>query len=247
MAVDTAGNLFIADKGTAVIRKVDKIGNITTVAGNGSGGYNGDNGPAISTQLGVPYQIRFDAAGNLFIADQGFSVVRKINTSGIIITVAGNRSSGYAGDNGLATSAQLNSPEAVAFDTKGNIFIADYSNNAIRKINASGIITTVVGNGTHGYTGDGGPSTSALLYYPADVAFDIKGNIFIADLQNNVIRKIDQNGAITTVAGNGSGLSGDYGPPTSAVLDYPIGLAFDTVGNMFFTDQLYGSIWEIYH
>ena len=168
VAVDTMANLFIADTGNNVIRKVGTNGIITTVAGKGTNGYSGDGGAATNAALNGDGVV-VDTMGNLFIADYGNNVIRKVGTNGIIVTVAGNGTTGYSGDGGAATNAALNGP-GVAVDTMGNLFIADYGNNVIRKVGTNGIITTVAGNGTTGYSGDGGAATNAALNRPGDVA-----------------------------------------------------------------------------
>ena len=237
IAVDMAGDLFIADKNNERVRKVTPDGVISTVAGNGTIGFNGDEGPATSAQLFGPYGVAVDTAGDLFIADAANERVRKVTPDGVISTVAGNGTSGYSGDGNSATSAQLNTPHAVAVDTAGNLFIADYGNNCIRKVTPNGVISTVAGNGSLGYSGDGGPATSAQLFDPDGVVVDAAGNIFIADKGNSCVRKVTPDGLINTVAGNGtSGYSGDGGPATSAQLIDPSGVVVDTAGNLFIAD-----------
>jgi sugar lactone lactonase YvrE len=239
VAVDSAGNLLIADYANSRVRMVDSSGIITTVAGNGTRGSIGDGGPATSAQLYNPEGVVADSAGSLFIADYGNHRIRKVSSSGIITTVAGTGSMGSGGDGGPATSALLYYPSGVAVDSIGNLFIADYGNHRIRKVSSSGIITTVAGAGTYGYSGDGGPAASAQLYYPAGVAIDSAGNIFIADRSNHRIRKVSASGIITTVAGIGSiGSGGDGGLATSAPLYYPIGIAVDSTGNLFIAENL---------
>ena len=185
VAVDSAGNLYIADSSNDRIRKVTN-GVITTVAGNGTLGFSGDNGPAISATLNAPNGVAVDSAGNLYINDCGNYRIRKV-TNGVITTVAGNGTLGFSGDNGPATSAQLNSPSGVAVDSAGNLYIADFGNNRIRKV-SNGVIATVAGNGTQGFSGDNGPATSAELSYPEGVAVDSAGNLYIADTDNYRIR-----------------------------------------------------------
>ncbi len=197
IAVDSSGNIFIADVDNAVIRKVDaSTGNISTVAGTlGVFGPTGDGGPATSAELGDPQGLVVDSSGNIFIADSGNLAIRKVDAStGNISTVAGILGSeGSTGDGGPATSAFLGESIGVAVDSSGNIFIADSGNQAIRKVDAStGNISTVAGTlGVSGSTGDGGPATSAKLNYPTRMALDSPGNVFIADLDNHAIRKVE--------------------------------------------------------
>jgi uncharacterized protein (TIGR03437 family) len=238
VAVDAAGNLFIADTRNLRIRKVSAAGTITTVAGNGSYGSSGDGGPATSATLNLPQGIAVDGAGNLFIADTVNNRIRKVNAAGTITTVAGNGSYGYAGDGSAATSAELGGPEGAAVDSTGNLLIADSYNARLRKVALNGIISTVAGDGGFHYGGDGGPATSAELFLPESVAADNAGNLFVADTSNNRIRQINQAGVITTVAGNGAhGYSGDGGPATSAELNQPSGVAVDNAGSLFIADQ----------
>jgi uncharacterized protein (TIGR03437 family) len=253
VAVDGAGNLFIADRGPGRIRKVSSDGIITTVAGNGvpCGTYTGclalgDGGPATNAQLGYPVSVAVEGAGNLFIADSFARRLREVSTGGIITTVAGNGTQSFSGDGGPATSAQLNGPTGVAVDRVGNLFIADNSNFRIREVSPGGIITTVAGNGTQSFSGDGGPATNAQLNGPYGVALDDAGDLFFSDVYDTSnynspdsprVRKVLPNGTITTVAGNGSyGFSGDGGPATSAQLFYPAGVA-DGAGNLFIADS----------
>ena len=229
VAVDSAGNLYIADSANNRIRKVSN-GVIATVAGNGTPGFSGDNGPATSAQLRTPYGVAVDSAGNLYIPEPYNNRIRKVS-GGVIASVVGNS---LSGDNGPATSAQLSSPNGVAWDSAGNLYIADASR--IRKV-SKGVITTVAGIGTYGYSGDNGPATSAQLDYPGSVAVDSAGNLYIADTGNHRIRMVS-NGVITTVAGNGTrGFSGDNGPATGAQLNYPGSVAVDSAGNLYIADS----------
>ena len=244
VALDGAGNLYIADVWNHRIRKVDSAGTITTVAGNGREGYSGDGGPAVAAQLNRPFGVALDAAGNLYIADAWNHRIRKVDSAGTITTVAGSGRSGfgsmggYSGDGGAAVAAQLYSPTGVALDGSGNLYIADLINHRIRKVDAdTGVITTVAGDGTTGFGGDGGPATAAQLYGPTGVALDGSGNLYIADLINDSIRKVDAAGAITTVAGDGTtGFGGDGGPATAAQLRAPAGVAVDGAGNLYIAD-----------
>jgi len=235
VAVDAAGNLYIADTGNQRVRKVSN-GVITTVAGNGTCCYNGDNVQATNAPLSAPEGVAVDAAGNLYVADTGDWRIRKVS-NGVISTVAGNGTPGYAGDNGLAANAELDGPYGVAVDSIGNLYIADTANSRIRKV-SGGVITTVAGNGTCCFSGDNGPATSAQLGYPGGVAVDTAGNLYIADRDNNRIRKVS-NGVMTTVAGSGAfGFSGDNGPATAAQLHWPEGVAVDSLGNLYIADTI---------
>ena len=233
IAADRAGNVFFADQNT-VLRLDATTGVLTLVAGNGTPGFSGDNGPATSAQLANPEGLAVDSAGNLFIADAYNYRIRKVS-NGVITTVAGNGTPGFSGDNGPATSAQLDPGSGLAVDSAGNLFIAEFHNQRIRKV-SGGMISTVAGNGTPGFSGDNGPATSAQLFGPAAVAVDSAGNLYIADSFNQRIRKVS-NGVITTVAGNGAQwFGGDGGPATSAELWYPSGVAVDSAGNLYIAD-----------
>ncbi len=235
VAVDSAGNLYVADTFNNRIRKISN-GLITTVAGNFTPGYSGDNGPATSASLNSPMGIAVDSSGNLYIADSANSRIRRVS-NGVITTVAGNGMPSFSGDNGPATSAQLYASHGVAAGSDGSVYIADSSNNRVRKV-SNGVITTVAGNGTPGFSGDNGPAASAQLSDPEGVALDSAGNLYIADAFNNRIRKVS-NGVITTVAGNGTyGLTptGDNFPATSAQLYSPKGVAVDSAGDLYIAD-----------
>ena len=236
------GSIYVADQGNNRIRKIDTSGIITTVAGSGygspgTGGFGGDGGLATAAELFWPASIAVNSSGKLIIADTYNNRIRIVNGSNLISTLAGNGTTGYDGDNFAATGAELNMPSGVAIDGSGNLFIADYSNNAIRKVDASGIITTVAGNGVYGYSGDGGSATTAALRNPNSIALDGSGSIFFVDYQNFRVRKINPAGIITTVAGNGTaGDSGDGGPATAAELNWPYSVAVDLFGNFFISE-----------
>jgi uncharacterized protein (TIGR03437 family) len=237
IAVDGSGNLYIADAGNNLIRKVSSSGIITTVAGDGSAGLSGDGGPATSAQLDNPEGIAVDAAGNLYIADTVNAKVRKVSPSGIITTLAGTGTQGYSGDGGLATAARLSKTYGVAADGNGNVYIADTLNQAIREVSASGTITTIAGTGTPGALGVGGPATSAELWDPFGIALDGAGNLYIADFENSRICEIS-NGILTNIAGVGtSGFSGDGGPAIAAQLYVPSGVAVSATGAVLIADQ----------
>jgi sugar lactone lactonase YvrE len=225
-------------------------GTITTVAGTaGNAGYAGDAAAATSAKLDNPRKIALDSSGNLYIADTVNNAIRKVTAStGIITTVAGIGTPGNSGDNGLATKAALNSPNGVAVDSSGNIYIADTGNNVIREVSASsGVIERVAGNGTSGYSGDEGYATNATLNSPNGVALDPSGDIYIADTNNDVIRKVTASSdIITTVAGSGSaGYNGDKGAATSAKLTIPDSVAVDSSGNIYIADTGNNVIREV--
>lgn len=244
--VDSSGNVYISDIDNQVVRRIDgKSGTITTVAGvNGNYGYfqNQDGGPAASAYLDKPVGLAFDATGNVYIADSNDDRVRYISPDGNIHTYAGaNQWDTFGGDGGPASAASLNHPYGLAVDAAGNLYIADSANNRIRKVSATdGTITTVAGNGTAGFSGDGGPAVNAQLNRPWDVAVDSSGDIFIADYNNQRIRLVDAGtGTITTIAGStGLGYSGDGGSATAAKLNYPTGVAVDlSNGNVYIADS----------
>ena len=212
---------------------------IYTVAGNTSVSYTGDGGLATAAAIGQPEGVAVDGAGNYYISDVENEVIRKVNSSGIISTIAGVGTLGYSGDGGPATNAAIFGPMGIALDGTGNIYFAEFSNSIIRMINTSGIITTIVGNGSSGYSGDGGPASSALLSTPACVATDGAGNLYISDYGNQVIRKVDAYGIITTIAGTAGyrGYTGDGGAATDAKLNYPNGICVDASGNLYIADS----------
>lgn len=237
VAVDNFGNLYVADYEHHRIRKVDSSGTIGTVAGNGSAGFSGDGGPAIGGQLRHPTGVALDASGNLYVADTDNQRIRKIDLSGNISTIVGDWFPGFYGDGGPATQARLNYPTGVALDSSGNLYIADFSNNRIRKVDGSGMITTVAGNGSYAFSGDNGPATAASLAKPFAVALDGSGGYYIADTYNHRIRKVNAAATISTVAGNGiSGFSGDGGSATSKSLSYPGGVCLDASGDLYISD-----------
>lgn len=241
IARDPLGNIYMTnhDHANFSIRKIDAAGIYTKFAGTGVKGYSGDGGPATAATFNDPFGVCLDKYGNLYIAEGDNEIIRKINTAGIISTVAGNGTAGYSGDGGPATNAQLKTPFSVRVDTGGNIFIADGDNNVIRKVNKAGIITTIAGTGVAGFSGDGGPATAAQMASPSDIAIDSAGNIYITDYINNVIRMIDKKDTIHTVIGSPTGgipYDGDGGPATAAHLWGPIGMAFDSSWNLLIAD-----------
>lgn len=230
---DGSGNIYFTDVGNYRIRKISTAGVVTTVAGNGVSGFSGDGGPAIDAELGFPSEIALDKEGNIYFTDYNNNRIRKISTSGIITTVAGNGSTKETGDGGPAIAAGLLAPEGITLDASGNIFFTD--GFIIRKISASGTISAFAGNGTPGFSGDGGPATEALLMGPLALCLDAEGNMFFTDEER--IRKISASGIITTVAGNGAvGFSGDGSQAISAEVYNPNGIAVDESENIYFTD-----------
>jgi TonB family protein len=224
VSVDAAGSLYIAQHGNGSrVRKVTADGVIQA---------------AISAQLRDPSGIAIDAAGNLYIADTGNHRVRKLTTDGVITTVAGIGNSGLSGDGGAAVSARLNLPVSVAVDTRGNLYIADAGNHSVRKVTPGGNITTIAGNGSPGFKGDGGPAASAQLHTPSGLVVDAAGNLYIADTGNNRVRKVTPTGLISTVAGSVyAGFGGDGGPAISGQLNSPKGLAIDTAATLYIADS----------
>jgi uncharacterized protein (TIGR03437 family) len=240
IAVDTGGNLFISDVGTAQVFKVDATGTITTVAGTGVSEFSGDGGPAVNADLSGPGALTLDSNGNLYVADLGIGNyrVRKIAANGIISTVAGGGKT-YPGDGALATSinfcGEMGSLSGLGADASGNLYIAACW---IEKVTPDGIVHLLGGDGDFSFGGDGGPATAAQLFVPNDLALDGAGNVYIADTGNNRIRRIATDGTITTIAGGDAfGFGGDGGPASAAVLNSPLNLALDSAGNIFFSDS----------
>lgn len=230
VAVTSAGTVYVADQVNNRIRKITSTGIISTIAGNGT---YGNGGAATAATLANPQGVAVDAAGNVYVADYGNNRIRKISTTGIITNFAG---SGTGIDGSAATAADIYHPAAVAVDASGNVYIAETGNHRVRKVNTSGIISSVAGTGVSGYSGDAGAATAAKLSSPYGVTVDASGNIYIADLGNNRIRKVS-GGIITTVAGTGvAGFSGDGGAATSANINTPYGMTLDASGNMYICD-----------
>ncbi|HSY77592.1 MAG TPA: PKD domain-containing protein, partial [Bacteroidia bacterium] len=242
LAIDDSGNVYIADESNNRIRKITvSTGIITTVAGDSNGrGYSGDGGLAIHAELASPSGVALDDSGNIYIADEINNRIRKVTKStGIITTIAGSGKYAYSGDGGLADTAGFRYPYSLTLDDSGNIYVSDMFDNCIRKITkVTGMISTIAG-GTYGFSGDGGPATLAQFRYPAQVSLDKQGNIYVADQQNDCIRKITKStGKISTIAGMGqqNGFYGDGGLADTAKLFDVSGVVIDTVGNVIISD-----------
>jgi uncharacterized protein (TIGR03437 family) len=234
LAVDPAGNMYLALGDYHIVLRLDaNTAVLTGVAGTGTAGFGGDNGPATSALLNNPTAVAVDGAGNLYIADAGNSRIRMVSAAGVITTFAGSGTPGFTPDPTPATSAQFNGLADLAIAPSGDLYVADFYNQAVRKI-SGGVVTTVAGNGTYGYGGDNGPAASALLAGPAGIALDAAGDLYIADTYNNRVRMV-QNGIIATVAGSGAaGYSGDKAAATSAMLCLPTGVAVDSTGKLLY-------------
>ena len=243
VAADAAGHVYLADTLNNRVREVNLFtGIIRTVAGNGVRDYGGDAGQATAAKLYSPNGLAVDSLGHLFIADTGNNRVREVDlATGIITTVAGTGVSGYTGDNGPATLARLNQPDGVAMDSSGNLYVADTLNNVVRQVVlSSNTISTIAGNGTNDFSGDGGPAVSATLAAPQGLVADSTGHLYIADTYNNRVRRVDlAGGTISTIAGRATqGSQGDGGPATSAQLNLPQGITLDSTGQLFIADTL---------
>jgi uncharacterized protein (TIGR03437 family) len=229
IAVDRLGNLYLSDTDNQRVRMISTSGVITTLAGTGVAGFSGDGGPATAAQLNLPYGLAVDLAGNLYVADLGNDRVRRIGPDGVITTVAGNGNQGSSGDGGAATGAQLLGPRNVAVDAVGNFYFSEFDGHRVRKVTPAGTISTVAGTGVAGLSGDGGPAVNAQLAFPAGLAVDRLGALYIADSQNNRVRKILAGGVISTVVG---------GSP-STVLGTPVAIAVDVAETLYVADMSY--------
>lgn len=238
VAVAPNGDIYISQREHNIVTRVDSKGMIHKVAGTGKSGFSGDGGPAAQALLKLPAGLHFDKQGNLYIADRENHRVRKVDTQGVITTVAGNGTAGFSGDGGPATQASLNLPAGVVTDSKGNLYISDRSNNRVRRVDTKGIIQTWAGNGNEGYYNDNGPAVQATLDKPFGLAMDDKNNLYIADRGNNRVRKVTPNGIITTYGGDGGFyFIGDNGPAYKASLAGPTGVALDSKGNLYIADN----------
>ena len=236
LALDSAGNLYIADSNNGAVRMVTPAGIISTVAGTGVPGFSGDGGSATAAKMMAPFAVALDSANNLYIADY-YGWIRKVTAStGVITTLAGNGTIGYSGDGGAATAAQFYNPLGVAVDSSGTVYVADSNNGAVRMIQ-NGTISTIAGNGTLSYTGDGALAFFAQFSQLSGIAVDAQGNIYVADTGNNAIRLFPLNGIVSTIAGNGAqGYKGDGAAATVAEINAPAALAVSPSGNVYFAD-----------
>jgi sugar lactone lactonase YvrE len=232
------GTVYFAERMNNLVRKVDPAGVVSIVAGNGAFGYSGDGGPARAAALNQPTGVAVDPAGNVYIADASNNRIRRVDTSGVITTVAGTGVQGFGGDGGPATAAALNFPGDIAFGPASQLYISDGHNNRVRMVAANGVISTVAGGTWPGYAGDKGPASRALLNNPVGLAVDASGSLFIADANNSSVRKVDSTGTISTVAGSGvEGFSGDGGPATQAKLSWPLDVSLDAAGGLLIADN----------
>ena len=237
LAFDAEGNLYIADRENHRVRKVDTKGNISTFAGIGKAGFSGDGGPAVKARINLPSGLAADEKGNLYISDRSNDRIRVVDKKGVIRTYAGSGVAGFQGDAGPALKAQLDKPFGIALDEAKNLYIADRNNNRVRKVSPEGIITTVAGDGGFFFMGDNGPAYRASVAAPTGVAVDKKGNLYIADRNNNRIRVVDKLGMIRTVAGTGQqDYNGDSETARETNLYLPFGLTVDSNDNLLVID-----------
>jgi sugar lactone lactonase YvrE len=222
ITTDPSGSIYFIEYFGQRVRKISPNGTVSTIAGNGSFGFSGDNGPATQASLGFPADIALDSAGNLYIADTFNYRLRKVNPQGIITTIAGNGQFGLSGDGGPAVSAVLSQIQGVAVDSSGNIYVGDINFSRVRRINPQGVISTVAGSLSSGFSGDGGPAVNAVFDSIQGVAVDSAGNLYIADNQNDRVRKVSPNGIISEFAGAGR-FTGNGGPATSAHIAHHLG------------------------
>jgi len=244
---DAMGNIYVADKLNNRVRKISATGVITTIAGTGATVFNGDGGAATAATLWQPMGVAVDGSGNVYISDAMHYRIRKINTAGIISTIAGTGTTGFGSDGVAATSTTIGAPIGICFDAAGNIVFAERSYHRIRKIDiATGIISTIAGTGSSSFGGDGAAATAAFLNQPYDVSYDTAGNLYIADYNNNRIRKVNTSGVISTYAGDGTTtFSGDGGAATAASLYKPSGVWADSAGNVFITDTWHNKVRKV--
>ena len=246
LAFDSEGNLYIADRENHRVRKVDPKGYISTFAGIGEAGFSGDEGPAVKARLNLPSGVVVDKKGNLYISDRSNDRIRVVDKKGVIRTYAGSGVAGFQGDAGPALKAQLDKPFGIALDETKNLYIADRNNNRVRKVSPDGIITTVAGDGGFFFMGDNGPAYRASVAAPTGVALDSKGNLYIADRNNNRVRVVDRTGMIRTVVGTGQqDYNGDSEVARETNLYLPFGLTVDSNDNLLVIDRSHYRIRRI--
>lgn len=234
---DVFGNLYIASNHISNVIRIEPDNRVSIVAGTDDYGYAGDGGPALQATLSAPFGVLPTDDGGFYISDTEAHVVRRVNADGIISTLAGNGTRGYAGDGDPAAEAQLDSPTRLRTDEQGRVYICDTGNHRIRRVDGDGIITTIAGTGTPGYSGDGGPAELASLDSPYDLRFAPNGDLYVVDSGNNVIRRIDSAGVIETVIGTGqAGFFGDEGDAGECALNRPSGIAFGADGSLWIAD-----------
>lgn len=235
---DASGNLYVAGDHAPIVFRVGLDNRVTIVAGNGDSGYDGDGGPALAARLRTPFGVLPDASGGFFISDVDAHVVRYVDAGGMIRTVAGNGAAGYSGDGGPAAQAQLRGPTRMAQGLDGSLYVCDTDNHCIRRIDGNGAIETVCGDGTPGYSGDGGPASAAQLDGPYGLALGPDGSLYVADTENNVIRRVDAGGVITTIVGTGAaGFAGDGETAGACALDRPSGVTIAADGALWISDS----------
>jgi sugar lactone lactonase YvrE len=239
-----AGHIYVADTYANRIRRVDvTTARVTTLAGNGSGGFTGDGGEARLATLANPSCVAVGPNETVYIADSGNNAIRRVTSDGTITTVAGTGQAGFSNDGKQGTVAQLRFPEGVITDGAGNVYIADSGNNRIRKLTTAGVLTTIVGDGTQGFAGDGGPATKAKLSRPIGMALAGDGSLYFADAGNRRIRVVAPDGTIRTIAGNGTNAyAGDGGPALLAGFGRPTWVALDAKGNLYVSDSGSGEL-----
>ena len=237
VAVDATGNVYVTDSDNNLIRKISPAGVVSTLAGNGEGA---TNGTGTAASFNNPWGVAVDAVGNVYVADSDNNLIRKISPAGVVSTFAG---SGVQGNtNGTGTAASFFDPWGVAVDATGNVYVADTGNSLIRKISSTGVVSTLAGNGVQNKIN--GTGTAASFYWPGGIAVDAAGNVYVADTQNNLVRKISPVGVVSTLAGSGA-LGNANGTGTAASFNHPTGIAVDAAGNMYVADTYNNLIRKI--
>ncbi len=238
VAVDNAGNVYVADYANNRIRKIASDGTVSTLAGSGTSGT--ADGTGTAAQFTQPRSVAVDGSGNVYVCDYNNNDIRKITPAGVVTTVAGNGYAGYV--DGTGTQAQFDAPTAIAVDGSGNLYVADLSNERIRKITAAGVVSTLAGSNGYGLTD--GPGSSAQFHFPNGIAVDASGNVYVSDSQNYAVRKITPDGTVSTLAGDGTQGYKD-GPGATAEFEYPYGVAVDASGNVYEVDEEDDRVREI--